>query len=74
MGSEMDFPVVRAGDARARAEADGHGFKELFVIAAGPHPTGVLYGYIVEAMLPRIVEVLKDWHRIDLDAEVGKDG
>ena len=25
--------------------------RQLFVIAAGPHPTALLYGYVVESML-----------------------
>lgn len=33
------------------ARADGHRDPELIVDAAGPHPTGILYSYIVDALM-----------------------
>ena len=40
------------------ALADGHQSRQLFVIAAGPHPTALLYGYVVESLLPPLEAAL----------------
>jgi lysophospholipase L1-like esterase len=72
MGAQLGIPIVRSEEDVARAIADGHTEKELFVWAAGPHPTALMYGYIVESMVPQVAEALKKWYAIDLDAERNK--
>jgi lysophospholipase L1-like esterase len=71
-GARLEIPIVRSEEDVARAVADGRTDKELFVWAAGPHPTALLYSYIVESMVPRVAEALKEWHEIDLDGERGE--
>ncbi len=56
---KLGVPVIDAAKAMSRALADGYKPTELFVNAAGPHPTGILYGYIVEDMLPLVATQLK---------------
>lgn len=36
-----------------------HARRELVVKGAGLHPSGLLYGYIVEAMLPQVERLLR---------------
>jgi lysophospholipase L1-like esterase len=55
----MGVPVVESEKSRTRAMADGYVYDDLFVSAAGPHPTRILYGYIVEDMLPVVAAQLK---------------
>ena len=71
-GARLEIPIVRSEEDVVRALADGRTDKELFVWAAGPHPTALLYSYIVESMVPQIAEALKKWHGIDLDGERGE--
>jgi hypothetical protein len=54
----LGVPVVVTARDRERAEADGLNEGQLFVFAAGPHPSPALYGYIVESLVPRVAEVL----------------
>jgi hypothetical protein len=42
-----------------RAIADGHDPSELIVMAAGPHPTGLLYRYVVEDLMPLVTQSLE---------------
>lgn len=56
----LGVAVVRTLAALKQARADGHPTEELSLGAAGPHPTGLLYGYIVEAMLPAVEALLAD--------------
>jgi len=55
---ELDVPLVESEEALERAQRDGHGLYELIVMAAGPHPRRLLYGYIVEDMLPQVLAAL----------------
>jgi hypothetical protein len=68
MGAELGIPVVRTEDDVARAMADGHKSGDLAVFAAGPHPTGILYGYMVESMVPHVALALREWQGIELDS------
>lgn len=54
----LGVPVVDSRRSLARAEADGHPIQDLIVYAAGPHPTGLLYRYVVRDMLPEVVRAL----------------
>ncbi len=65
-GQQLGVAVVDTRESLQLALAEGRKMGELIVYAAGPHPTGLLYTYVVSAMLPRIVEGLKDAHGIDL--------
>ena len=53
----LDVELVDTLDDRARAEEDGYGAPDLFVMAAGPHPRRILYGYIAESMLPIVLRL-----------------
>jgi hypothetical protein len=61
-------PVIHTAADVRRAQADGHGLGDLIKMAAGPHPTGLLYGYIAESMVAEIVTALRDWHAVDLSS------
>lgn len=54
----LGVPVVVTARDRTRAEADGLKEGQLFVVAAGPHPSPALYGYIVESLLPPVAKSL----------------
>jgi hypothetical protein len=68
-GDELGIPVVRAREGYMRASQDGYEHEDLFIWGAGFHPTGLLYGYVVDSMVPVVAEQLKEWHGIDLDEE-----
>ena len=68
-GDELGIPVVRAREGYMRASREGYEHEDLFIWGAGFHPTGLLYGYVVESMVPVVAEQLKEWHGIDLDEE-----
>jgi len=57
-GGELGVPVVVTAHDRQRALDDGLRDVQLFVFSAGPHPSRVMYGYIVESLLPRVEEAL----------------
>jgi hypothetical protein len=57
-GERLGVPVVDSRRSIARAEADGHRPGELIVMAAGPHPTRLLYSYVVQDMLPEVTKAL----------------
>jgi hypothetical protein len=66
-GAKLGIPVVQTEKDYLRAEADGHTLDDLGDRrAAGLHPSGILYGYIVESMVPLVEEALGEWHGIDL--------
>lgn len=67
-GERLGIPVVRTILDLERAYRDGYQAADLFVNAAGPHPTGILYGYIAESMVPVVADTLKEWRGIDLDS------
>ena len=64
-GEHLGVPVVRTDEDLWRAKADGHRQEELLTFAAGPHPTGLLYRYVAESMLPH-VEMLLRQAKVDL--------
>ena len=55
---EHDVPVVDGADALERAVAAGHAIDDLIDLSAGPHPTGLLYAFIVEALVREVDHVL----------------
>ncbi len=55
---DFDVEVVRTSQALNHARADGYTRDQLFVMTAGPHPTELLYTYVVESMLPSVVRAL----------------
>lgn len=58
MGAELGVPVIDSRDAYARAVEAGHKPGHLIVMAAGPHPTRLLYGYVVQQMIPEVEKAL----------------
>ncbi|MBW2422532.1 MAG: hypothetical protein JRH19_28700, partial [Deltaproteobacteria bacterium] len=66
-GAALGIPVVRTSDDLASAFAAGYKIEQLSVFAAGPHPTAILYSFIVRSMRPEVVRMLKEWHGIELD-------
>ena len=56
--ARLVVPVVVTERDYLRARADGYTHDDLIVRSAGPHPSGILYGYVVESLLPLIVGAL----------------
>lgn len=59
IGVEENVPVILSPEALERAKQDKHTEDDLIVIAAGPHPKAILYGYIVDEMMPVVSELLR---------------
>ena len=57
-GARLGVPVVDSRRSFDRARRDGYRTGDLIVMAAGPHPTRLLYRYAVEDMLTPVVEAL----------------
>ena len=57
VAERFEVPIISSKLALASAKRAGHAQRDLFVMAAGPHPNRILYGYIADQMLP-IVEPL----------------
>ena len=56
---EQGVEIVDGNRAFERAVAEGHAIRDLIDLSAGPHPTGLLYRYIVASLVP-VVEVTLD--------------
>ncbi len=54
------IPVVASYDAYKRAVEDGHTGPDLIVDAVGPHPTRILYRYLVGLLVPAVGRVLAE--------------
>ncbi len=54
----LGVPVVETAYDLARARRDGHPNEALIIDAAGPHPTGLLYGYVARSIAPVVVGAL----------------
>ncbi len=59
-GFEAGVPVLDAVRDFERAVAEGHAIRSLIDLSAGPHPTALLYGYVVESLVPEIEKTLGD--------------
>ncbi|MFP6605229.1 MAG: GDSL-type esterase/lipase family protein [Myxococcota bacterium] len=57
-GFEAGVPVLDAVRDFERAVADGHAIRSLIDLSAGPHPTALLYGYLLESLVPVIEDTL----------------
>jgi len=55
----LGVPVVDTAALFEQALAEGRREGELIVMAAGPHPTALLYAHVVEAMLPVVEAELR---------------
>ena len=55
---ELGAPVVATAHDYARARRAGHAHPELIIYASGPHPTGLLYGYVAESLEQVVVDQL----------------
>lgn len=55
-------PAIDTQESFARARADGYGVEALVDERAGPHPSKVLYRYVVESMLPVVEASLRSWY------------
>jgi hypothetical protein len=60
--------VIETKHDLERARAAGHGRSELIDHRSGPHPSGLLYRYVVESMRPVVAATLSTWHGISLEA------
>jgi hypothetical protein len=65
---QVGAPLIDTTRDLARAARDGHGASDLIDHRAGPHPSRLLYAYIVESMLPEVERTLEAWHGIELGA------
>jgi hypothetical protein len=70
MGEKLGIPVVRGNDDFNRAVADGYTHDDLLIWASGAHPRRLMYGYVVESMVPVVAAELKKWHGMDLGEPV----
>jgi hypothetical protein len=61
-GGQLGVGVVDSSAALRRGLADGQDLEALLDRRAGPHPSGLLYGYVVEAMLPEVEDTLAAWY------------
>ena len=61
-GARSGVGVIETAPAMARARAAGYSRADLIDERSGPHPSGVLYGYVVEAMLPDVEQTLSAWY------------
>ena len=55
---ESGVPVVDSLRDLERAVADGHTIPTLIDTSQGPHPTGLLYRYVVDSLLPLVERAL----------------
>jgi len=56
--ARLGVAVVHSASARERAERDGYGWEQLVDDTAGPHPSSLLYRYVVDDMAPLVRELL----------------
>lgn len=61
-GARSGVGVIETAPAMDRARAEGYSRVDLIDERSGPHPSGVLYRYVVEAMLPDVERALAVWH------------
>ena len=66
-GARLGIPVLQTERDYLRAEADGYTLDDLGDRRAGLHPSGILFGYIAESMVPLVEEALREGHGIDLN-------
>lgn len=57
-GFEAGVPVLDGVKELERAVAAGHSIHSLIDLSAGPHPTALLYGYVVDSLVPVVEEAL----------------
>jgi len=55
---ESDVEAVDGNRDFERAVSDGHAIRDLIDLSAGPHPTALLYRYVVQSMLPVVEAAL----------------
>ena len=58
----LGAPLVETSRDFVRARAAGHSQEALVDQRAGPHPSKLLYAYIVESLLPVVEESLAAWY------------
>jgi lysophospholipase L1-like esterase len=58
-GERLGVPVVKTDHDLWRAQEDGQPYGALITLAAGPHPTGVLYRYVAESAVPHVEMLLR---------------
>ena len=61
-GNRLGVAVIDTRAELERAKRDGHGEPDLVDFRSGPHPSRLLYGYVVEAMVPVVEATLDAWH------------
>ena len=67
-GGALGVAVIDTSASLERSLEAGHLRPELIDERAGPHPSRLLYGYIVEDMVPEVEAALSAWHGIDFEA------
>jgi lysophospholipase L1-like esterase len=69
-GGRLGVGVIDSQAQLQQAIGDGHGRLELIDYRSGPHPTRLLYAYVVEAMLPVVESTLEAWHGYPLTGSI----
>jgi len=64
VAGQQGVPVIDTRRALARASREGYRRGQLIDERAGPHPTGLLYGYVVEDLLPVVEALLSTRHAL----------
>lgn len=55
---DADVPVIDAVRDFERAVSEGHSISSLIDRSAGPHPTALLYAYIVDSLVPVVEDAI----------------
>jgi hypothetical protein len=62
IGGQFGVEVVNSARAYRRAIRDGYARVDLIDERAGPHPSAILYGYVVDSLVSKVTGSLAAWH------------
>ena len=57
-GERFDVPVIDTGQLLSSVDREDLPDEKLFVEAFGPHPSGLLYGFVVRSLVPVVMPLL----------------
>ncbi len=67
-------PVISSRLDLLRALEDGRSRGELIDFRAGPHPSRLLYAYVVDSMVPEVIAALEVWRNLSFSQSAATDG
>jgi len=65
VAGRMGVAVIETRESLQRAVNAGHGHAALIDERAGPHPSRLLYGFVVEDMVGEVEATLSAWHGLE---------